>query len=180
MSKKPVKVSVARSAQPNSAPPAAEPVPAPWAPFDMLRQEIDRLFEDFTPAQLRRSWLSTPGLFGRATEWPVAPAVDLTEQNGSFLITAELPGIAPSDVEVKLADGMLTIRGEKKQETDREEADYRLSERRYGIFRRSFSLPDSVDADKIEASFANGVLTVTMPKSEKARASEKKIKVKAA
>ena len=146
----------------------------------MLRHEVDRLFDDFAPSQWRRALFSAPWAANGAREWPVAPAVDLTELDGRFQITAEMPGIDPADIEVKLSEGMLTIRGEKKEEAEKEVADYHLCERRYGTFQRSFSEPDSVDPDKTEANFANGVLTLTMPRSAKARAREKKIEVKAA
>jgi HSP20 family protein len=159
-------------------PPAAR-TPEVWAPFDALRREMNRLFEDYTtgwwrpPAAIPATW---PGL----PEWQLSPAVDIVEQDGGYRITAELPGIDRNNVEVKVAGGAVTISGEKTEEKTEEKTDSYMSERRYGRFQRSFLLPDSVDADKIEASFANGVLTVTLPKSEKAIASEKKIEVKAA
>ena len=174
MSKKSTKLTVHKEARPDL------PAPERWAHFDTLRHEIDRLFEDFAPAFWRRPSRTGRALTPHVETWPMIPAVDLRERNGGYEITAELPGIDPEAIEVKLTDGMLTIRGEKKEETEKEEADYHLSERRYGSFQRSFSLPDSVDAKKIEAAFANGVLTVSLPKTEKAKASEKKIEVKAA
>ena len=84
------------------------------------------------------------------------------------------------NVEVKFADGVLTIKGEKREEKEEKKKDYYLSERNYGSFQRAFQVPDGVDADKIEATFKNGVLTVTMPKSAEAQKSAKKITVKAA
>lgn len=146
--------------------------------FDMLRREVDRLFDDFLPARWR------PGFSAIATsstgEWPLAPAAELSEQDQSFIITVELPGIDPTAVEVKLMDGTLLIKGEKTQEKTEENTDRYICERRYGAFQRSFSVPQSVDTTKIEASFANGVLTVTLPKSAAAKAKEKRITVKAA
>jgi HSP20 family protein len=173
MAEKPTKLTV----QTNPAPQPREP--ERWAPFDTLRREIDRLFEDFTPMGWRPAALAQMGWPGMA-EWQLSPAVDLVEEDHGYRITAELPGIEPKDVEVKVSEGMLTLRGEKSQEEKQEKADYRMSERRYGSFQRSFSLPASVDPDKIEASFANGILTVTLPKSAAAKAREKKIAVKAA
>lgn len=173
MAEKPTKLTV----KTGPAPQVREP--ERWAPFDTLRREIDRLFEDFSPMRWRPSMfaqMSWPGL----AEWQISPAVDLTEEDGGYRVTAELPGIDPKNVEVKVSDGQLTIRGEKSQETKEEKADYHMSERRYGTFQRSFGLPASVDPEKIEASFANGVLTVSLPKSAAAKASEKKIEVKAA
>ncbi|WP_102227064.1 Hsp20/alpha crystallin family protein [Acidimangrovimonas sediminis] len=174
MNQKTTTLTVNKDAAPDL--PAAER----WAPFDTLRREVDRLFEDFTPSFWRRPSMGPQAMMPRAGGWPMLPAVDLRERDGTYDITAELPGIDPEAIEVKLTDGILTIRGEKKEATDEENADYRLSERRYGAFQRSFTLPDSVDPDRIEAAFANGVLTVTLPKTEKARASEKRIEVKAA
>jgi len=84
------------------------------------------------------------------------------------------------NVEVKMADGVLTIKGEKQEEKEEKKKDYYLRERNFGSFQRAFQVPDGVDADKIEASFKNGVLTVTLPKSAEALKTAKKIDVKAA
>jgi HSP20 family protein len=83
-----------------------------------------------------------------------------------------------SNIDVKFADGLLTIKGEKSEEKEEKKKDYYLSERRYGSFQRSFPVPESVDTDKIEAKFANGVLTVRLPKSAEAQKNEKKIAIK--
>ncbi len=112
--------------------------------------------------------------------WAAAPAVDVAETEKAYEITAELPGMDEKNVEVKFADGVLTIKGEKQEEKEEKKKDYYLSERSYGSFQRAFQVPDGVDADKIEATFKNGVLTVTMPKSAEAQKSAKKITVKAA
>jgi HSP20 family protein len=84
------------------------------------------------------------------------------------------------NIEVKVADDVLTIKGEKREEKEEKNKDYYLSERSFGSFQRSFQVPNGVDTDKIEASFKNGVLTVTLPKSTEAQKAEKKITVKAA
>lgn len=147
-----------------------------WAPFESLRQEIDRLFDDFNPFGLRQPL--TRAL--QSTAWPVAPVVDLVEKDGQYEITAELPGVDEKNVEVKVANGVLTIRGEKSEEKKEERKDYHLSERSYGSFQRSFRLPDNVDADKIEANFGKGLLRVTLPKAAAAVSNEKKIDIKAA
>lgn len=159
----------------------AKPADRPWAPLDNLRQEIDRLFDDFHPASWRLPFgrgMSAGDIASRF-EWPVAPAVDMTEKDGKYEITAELPGMDEKNVEVKVANGVLTIKGEKTEEKQEEKKDYHLSERRYGAFQRSFRLPDGVNADKIEANFAKGLLTVTLPKSPEAVKNEKKIDIKA-
>jgi HSP20 family protein len=154
------------------------------APFESLRREIDRLFDDFYPFDFRLP--TTRSLFGRElpsmrnADWPVAPAMDLVEKTKEYEITAELPGIDEKNVEIKLANRMLTIKGEKQEEKEEKDKDYYLSERRYGSFQRSFQLPEGVDADKIDASFTKGVLTVKLPKTTEAQKAEKKIAVKAA
>lgn len=162
-------------------------VPTPsegWAPFESLRKEIDRLFDDFHPFRSRlpsaRSMfdLDMPRFSG--TSWPVAPAIDLAEKEKEFEITAELPGIDEKNVEIKVSNNTLTIKGEKTEEKEEKEKDYHLSERRYGAFQRSFTLPDGVDADKIEASFGKGVLTVKLPKTAEAQKAVKTIAVKSA
>jgi HSP20 family protein len=94
-------------------------------------------------------------------------------------ITAELPGLDQSNIELKLSNGMLTIKGEKKQEIEEKKNSY-LSERHYGAFGRSFQVPQDVDKAKIEASFSKGLLTVTLPKSAEAQKSAKSIAIKAA
>jgi len=108
-----------------------------------------------------------------------SPAVDLAEDDKAYRITAELPGLSEKDIEVNLSGDTLTIKGEKREEKEEKAKNYHLSERRYGSFRRSFALPDGVDRDKIDASFAAGVLTLTLPKTAEAVKQQKKIEVKA-
>ena len=105
------------------------------------------------------------------------PAVDIVDKNKAYEITAELPGLDENNIDVKFADGTVTIKGEKRDEKEEKKKDYYLSERRYGSFQRSFGVPDGVDADKIAATFKNGVLTVTLPKTAEAQKSEKKIAI---
>ena len=95
----------------------------------------------------------------RGSTWAAVPAVDIAETDKAYEITAELPGMDEKNIEVKFADGVLTIRGEKKDEKEEKKKDYYLSERSYGSFQRSFQVPDGVDTDKIEATFKKGVLT---------------------
>lgn len=153
-----------------------------WAPFESLRREIDRLFDDFRPFDWRLPsrvlGFEAPRLARAA--WQVAPAMDLVEKDDAYEITAELPGLDDKNVEIKLSNHTLTIRGEKSEEKEDKQKDYYLSERRYGSFQRSFQLPEGVDADKIDAKFAKGVLTVKLPKTTEAKKAEKKIAVKAA
>ena len=107
------------------------------------------------------------------------PAVDMVEHEKAYEITAELPGIREGR-QIKIVGDALTIAGEKHEEKEEKKADYYLSERRYGSFRRSFLIPDDVHADRIEASFRKGVLTVSLPRTAGAVKAEKRIAVKAA
>ena len=158
--------------------------PAEWRPFEGLRREIDRLFDDFQLGSLRapfgRSVFDAEPFWRGEISWGKAPAVDVVEKDNAYEITAELPGIDESNIDVKVSDGVLSIKGEKKEEKEEKSKDRYLSERRYGSFQRAFRVPDGVDADKIEANFKNGVLTVTLPKTPAAVRSEKKIAIKAA
>lgn len=162
---------------------AAEPASGlqTWRPFETLRHEINRIFEDFDrgfgASPFRRSMLEP--FWQRELTWTAAPAVDITESDRGYEIAAELPGMDEKDIEVKVANGGLTIRGEKQEEKEEKKKDYYLQERRFGSFERTFRLPDGVDTDKIEAAFKKGVLTVTLPKTPEAQKAEKKIAVKA-
>ena len=153
-----------------------------WDPIRSLHHQIDRLFADFDFPDLslalpRRAEALPP--FWAETGVTIPP-MDLVERNGGYELQAELPGLTDKQVEVKLANGILTIKGEKSCEHVEDEDDYHLSERSFGSFQRSFRVPQSVDADKIEAQFDKGVLKVTMPKSATALQQERKIDVKAA
>lgn len=162
----------------------SEQAPGEWRPLTSLRREIDRLFDDVHLGAWRRPVGRT--LFDVEPFWRgelsfgKAPAVDIAEREKEYEITAELPGMEEKNIDVKFADGILTIKGEKKEEREEKKKDYYLSERRFGSFHRSFQVPDGVDADKIEASFKDGLLTVILPKSAQAQKSEKKIAIKKA
>ena len=135
-------------------------------PFVSLQQEVERLFDDFArgfPA------------FGSAG---LVPSMDVTETDKEIELAVELPGLEEKDVQINLADNVLTIRGEKKAEKEEKDKNYRLLERSYGSFTRSVELPASIDPDKIKATITNGVLTVKVPKP--AAAVAKKIEVKTA
>ena len=157
-----------------------------WQPFGSLRREIDRLFEDFDRgfwrAPFGRSIFDVEPFWPRqhTTTWSTAPAVDIAEKDNAYEVTAELPGMDEKNIEVKVANGSLTIKGEKKEEKEEQKKDYYLSERHFGSFERSFALPQSVDVDKVEATFKKGVLTVRLPKKPEAIKPEKKIEVKTA
>ena len=108
-------------------------------------------------------------------EW--LPALNLAETNNEIVLKAEVPGMDPKDIDISLSDGTLTIKGEKKQEKEEKEEGYHLVERSYGSFTRTIELPREVQSDKINASYKNGVLKIVLPKSEKAKKKEVKIKV---
>ncbi|MFA6139237.1 MAG: Hsp20/alpha crystallin family protein [Hyphomicrobium sp.] len=157
----------------------ATPAYRGWPPLENLRRDFNQLFGDFSDrwgSPIRHS------LFGpesRELTWASAPAVDIAEKDKAYEITAELPGMDEKNVEVKVANGMLIIKGEKREEKEEKKKDYYLSERRYGAFERRFQIPEGVDGDKIDATFKKGLLTVTLPKTAAAQAAEKKIAVKA-
>ncbi|AGW14408.1 Hsp20/alpha crystallin family protein [Megalodesulfovibrio gigas] len=126
--------------------------------------DLANLLEDFWKTPL-------DGLpFARMTEGGVTPAMNLREMPDALEVTAELPGVAASDIEVTIDKGILTIKGEKKFEEETQEGAFHRVERSYGSFSRSVSLPSPVAEDKIAANFANGVLTLTLPKAEEAKA----------
>ena len=157
--------------------------PTSWRPFEALRHEVDRLFDDF----YRNDWLRpfrAPGsaaspIFSRSLEWSM-PAVDIVERERAFEITADLPGLDEKSVEVVLRNGNIVIKGEKREEKEEKTDDYHLRERQFGSFERTFALPDGVEAEKIDARFNKGVLTVTLPKTAEKQKPEQKITVKAA
>jgi HSP20 family protein len=152
-----------------------------WGPFDSLRREVDRLFEDFTLNPFRLP-LRRPAFdiepFWQADSWVAAPAIDLVERDHAFEMTAELPGLEDKNIEVNVANGVLTVKGQKEDERVEKKEDFHLKERRFGSFARSVRVPDTVDEDKIEASFKNGVLKVTLPKKPEAQKPVKKIEVR--
>jgi HSP20 family protein len=148
-----------------------------------LRSELDRVFDRFAGAfampSLRRMFDFEPARRIESTFTFTAPAIDVAENDKAFKITAELPGMEPSNIEVSLSGDTLVVKGEKRQEKEEKEENYYLSERSFGSFQRSFSLPAGVDRDKISSALAKGVLTVTLPKTAEAQQQQKKIEVKA-
>ncbi|MDE2465544.1 MAG: Hsp20/alpha crystallin family protein [Alphaproteobacteria bacterium] len=155
-----------------------------WRPFEGLRREVDRLFDDFDrgawPAAFRRSIFDVEPFWSRAASWATEPAVDIVEKEKTYEISAELPGMDEKNIEVKLVNGSIMIKGEKAEERESKKKDYYLHERSFGTFERCFAVPEGVDADKVEAQFKKGVLTVTLPKKPEMIKPEKKIEVKAA
>jgi HSP20 family protein len=125
-----------------------------YEPLRAIRREFDRLFEDLLPAFQED---------GVAPMW--TPRLDLTERDDAFVARMDLPGLKPEDVQVEVEDDRLTVRGERKQETTETREDAVRMERTYGSFFRAFTLPKTVLTDAVEATFHDGVLTLTLPKS---------------
>ena len=140
-------------------------------PFMTLHREMNRLFDDVFRGFDMAPFGSLGGM-GRMAGWP---HVEVAETDKDVRISAELPGLEEKDVEVLMGDGVLTIRGEKKSEVDDKERAF--SERYYGRFERRIPLAWDVEEDKIDASFRNGVLTVTMPKSAESKTNVKRIAI---
>ncbi len=159
--------------------PTAVPTQDAW---QSMRTDMERMFDRFgfgMPA-FRRWFDAEPAFRSGMTMSMPNPAIDIAEDDSGYKLTAELPGLTEKDIEITVNDDMLTLKGEKKQEAEHKEKNYTLSERSYGAFQRSFWLPESVDRNKIDASFAKGILTVSLPKSQTAAVQSKKIEVKAA
>ena len=122
-------------------------------------------------------WPFTPSDTPLVGNW--MPPVDVIEDSNQVRIAAELPGVKPEDVSISLENQVLTIRGEKKQNTEESNDRTHRFERSYGVFERGFTVPSTVDADKIQASYEHGVLTVTLPKVERAKPRQIQVKVQA-
>ena len=138
-------------------------------PLTSFRREVNRLFDDFFVAQGTHGFVDGNEAF--------TPAVDISETDASININVELPGMAEKDVELVLDDDVLTIRGEKKDESERSEEGVRLRERSYGRFERVVRLSSEIEPDKVHATYEQGVLSISLPKTEKAKKARRKIPV---
>jgi len=141
-------------------------------PFVNLQNEMNKLFEHFNQG----FDIAPVNEMSAMTGW--MPKVNLAETDKEIQVTAELPGVEEKDVEVTIDQGMLILKGEKKAEKEEKNKNYYRVERSYGSFQRSFALPKEVEAEKVEATFKNGVLSVKLPKSWEAQQSAKKIPIK--
>lgn len=159
-----------------------------WGPLWNIRDEIDDLLEDlssgsfFAPLRHRGRGLGRP--FRSALpefSWKM-PVLDAVDKEDELKLCAELPGLSEDEIDLRVSDGTLTLRGEKKEDHEEgdKEGNYYLSERRFGSFERTIRIPEGIDRDKIDATFKNGVLTVHLPKKPEARTPSKKIDVKTA
>jgi len=144
---------------------------AAW-PSDLwnVQSGISRVFDNFV-----HGGVQDDGSFG-LSKWN--PAVDIVERENEFEVKVELPGVKKEDVNITLESSVLTIRGEKKQEKEEKQDNFHRVERSYGSFQRSFTLPATVKSDKIDASFRDGMLVITLPKAEEAKPKQIEVKVK--
>lgn len=139
----------------------------PFRGFNTLQQQVNRLFEDsFTRSRSSQADLAT---------W--APAVDIFETENELVVKADLPDVQEKDIDIRVKNNTLTIRGERKFTNEVHEDNYLRVERAYGTFTRSFSLPNTVNTEAIKAEYKNGVLSVRMPKREESKPKQIKISV---
>jgi HSP20 family protein len=136
-------------------------------PLASFRRELEKLFEDFVPGH-------GDGFTG------FSPRVDVSESDTAVKVRAELPGMKKEEIEVSLHGDYITLKGEKKSETKTEKEGVHLEERLHGVFERKIPVPVPIQADKVEAAYEQGVLTITLPKTVEVRASQRKIAVKGA
>jgi HSP20 family protein len=141
--------------------------------FSAMRSEMDRMFERF-----EHGFPRFPQLFRSENGSVLVPELDVRENGTTVTIEAELPGVEEKDVSVTLANGVLTIKGEKKQNKEEKSDNYYMAERSYGAFARALQLPDSVDEAKVEAKFDKGVLRITAAKRPDAVKAQRKIEIK--
>ena len=160
--------------------PAPTPVPDAWGSF---RTEMDRLFDRFSGAfgmpSLRRMFDIEPAWRTQSSFTFAASAIDVSEDDKAYKISAELPGLKAKDLDVSISGDTLVIKGENSKKTQKDK-NYHVTERAYGSFQRAFALPEGVARDKIAADLSKGVLTVTLPKTAEAQKPTQKIEVKPA
>ncbi|KFE51284.1 Hsp20/alpha crystallin family protein [Pseudomonas syringae] len=151
-----------------------------WHPIEQMRRQFEHLFQDLT---------NMPSMFSRQQRFDAdpfwnldfvrtqSPAVDIVESEKAYEVSAEVPGMDEKQLSVKVVNGTLLMKGEKRQDHEEKSKSYHLTERRYGAFERAFALPKSVDAEHIQAAFKAGVLKVTLPKKADAMQPEKTVDI---
>jgi HSP20 family protein len=139
----------------------------PQSSLTSFRKEMDRLFDRFWDGE-------TLELTGSG-EW--SPSMDFSETKDAFTVKVEVPGISPEDIQVGIRSGVLTIKGEKKEEVERKDERFYRMERAHGMFTRNVRLPAAVDETKVNATFSNGVLTILLPKTAEAKGTTVPIKI---
>ena len=142
-----------------------------WQPRELfgIGRDMDRLFDGL--------WGHGDGAAPREAVW--RPSVDIAETDHDFVLTADLPGIAREDLDLTVVDGRLTIKGQRRRESDSKEGNVHRVERAHGTFTRAFDLPAAIDPETVAATYKDGVLTVTVPKAEEARPRQIEVKVSA-
>ena len=142
-------------------------------------KELERFFQDFLEESFSpRMWRGFPSLRKFKELEGVSPSVDMFDKKDEVVVKAEIPGVEKDNISISISDNTLIMKGEMKKEEEVKEEDYYYSERSYGSFARTLSLPAKVQADKIKASFKNGILEIRLPKAEEAKPKEIKIDVK--
>lgn len=156
-------------------------LPPLYSPFARFHRDVDRLFDDmFRDFSLPSLRLRPGNLFGNANAL-LQPNMDIASTDKEYTVTVEIPGVDENDIKLELSqDGILTVRGEKKQEKEHKDKDFHRIERSYGSFQRTLSLPEDADGENVDASFKNGLLTITVPRKEVADTSVKRIDIKKA
>ena len=142
----------------------------PWRPYgsvDLLSRDMNPLWDRF--------FCADPSIRPWEKGW--APSLDVSESKDKLIVKTEIAGVDPKEIDIKINGDVLTIKGEKKEEREEKDESYHLMERRYGAFSRSIQLPIEVEEKKIKANYKNGVLKITLPKSEKSNAKTAKIKI---
>jgi HSP20 family protein len=152
-----------------------------WDALTKLRSEMDRLFDDFSSGWPMAPFGRRGSMFPGMRDWSMGGlAVDIVDLDKSIEVRAEMPGMEEKDIDIELSGRTLTLKGEKKEEKEEGEKGgrYYMSERRYGSVQRTLQIPEGADCAKPDARFANGVLTVSFPKTKAAQEKAKKIKIK--
>jgi HSP20 family protein len=137
-----------------------------WPTAWNMGDEINRVFEQFGNSF---GWIAEPGRY--------APAMDVRETDEAYIVEADVPGMKKDDIHLEVADNVLTITGERKDEKEEKDKNYHRIERHFGSFVRSVAIPGGIDSNKVSAKFENGVLTVTLPKPEESRPRRIEVKV---
>jgi HSP20 family protein len=144
----------------------------PTFPSDVMnmQREINQVFDNFFRGGLPEDEAFVPSVW--------TPAVDIAEHENEYSVRLELPGVNKDDVKITMQHNVLSVRGEKKQEKESKGSSFHRVERSYGAFQRNFTLPSTVKADRIDASYADGILTIVLPKAEEAKPKQIEVKVK--
>lgn len=173
---KSIKISETKSVQPASGAWLAQPVSFDKIGRD-LRHMVDQISSSLWNNPFYQSALLTNGNGFHLHSLVPFPEINLSENDKAVEITAELPGMKEEDIDLVFANGFLTIKGSKQEETDKSEADYHLCERRFGTFERMVLVPEGIDTNAISAKLVQGILTITLPKTKEAQSSQTKIAI---